>query len=183
MKLNAKILTGLIIVLIVLMQGTWVYAESWEVILWSPSTISFSGIIASQTDQDIFFYTSWTWNMFWVEDLKSSSSGYHVTLSAEDMIDENNSWNIISKSFIDAKIESGITTIYWWPSTWVTIPTSSSSWFTCIWDSIITIIERNTDVSPITWKYAIAPYFKIRVPAYQSIWSYKWVITYTLIEH
>jgi len=181
--MNKIILISCTILIAVFTQTMWVSAATGEVILWSPATISFTGITASPLDQEITYLSTWTWNMFWLEDLKSSASGYHVTLSAEDMIDEINTWNIISKTFIDAKIGTGITILSWWPSSWVTIPEPSSTGFTSIWDNQITIIERNIDVSWTTWKYAITPYFKIRVPAYQSIWSYKWVIIYTLIEH
>lgn len=150
----------------------------WNVTIWAPINISFPTMSAQDYDQIVEIQTN-TWDFFWVEDLKSSSAWYYTTLSSTNLSNWSASisaWNLKIKAW-------NWIVLMWWQqanevkvSSWTLnnfVPLSSAAW----------VIFRNENANSKVWKYWVRPLLQLTVPRYQTIWSYTWIMTFTLIEN
>ena len=166
-------------------SSSWILAvesnlviSSWAISIGYPNNLNFPNLISTENSQDIYLYSD---DYFWIEDLKSSNSGYYLTMSVSDML-----WPIssISANNIQIKVSSWITTLSWSEITQIIIPPSTASWFNIFPSaSPVTVIKRDLNTWGKIWKYWIKPTFKITIPAFQYIWSYMSTISYDLIEN
>ena len=173
----------------ILQRSTWqssdwqieasIEIEAWSVSIYHPDSIDLGKIQISSTEQnhDIVLDTP---NFFWVEDA-SWNGWYYATIQISDLSD----WNKIIESE-NAKIKIGnvIYTLAW------EIDTSSISVPSWLVEDFVefssnspaTIFQRSSTDSWIIWKYWVLPTIRLSIPAYQKVWKYNWVITFTLIE-
>ena len=154
--------------------------SAWQITIWSPATIEFPESSWSSTWEVKTITLSWS-EYFWVEDLKSSPTWFHVTIQMWELYLSTNTWKYIDWDAIEAKIATWIVVIEW-SAQWVVIPSWAQSSFTSIWTNPLTIMQRESDIWWVVWKFWVYPTLKLNIPAYQTLWNYEWVLTYTLLE-
>lgn len=149
----------------------------WLITIWGPKSIEFPWLQSKNADQEVII-SAWTWNYFYVDDLKSEKQGYYTTISSSDLSYNNNR---ISRDKIAIKWPQNVTTLSWVVAPQVKIAIWTYLDFVKL-DDPLALIYRTEDANWAIWKYWIVPDFKIKIPAYQTIWSYRWILSFTLIE-
>lgn len=151
----------------------------WHVTIWAPENIDFPSVNVQSYDQVVEIQTG-TWEILWVEDLRSAPEWYYTTISIADFF-SSNWWNISSENF-KIKADSWIVTM-WWPSvSEVKISSWSINNFVSL-NNPAWLIYRNEDAFTRVWKYWTMPKFQLTIPKYQTVWDYTWIMTFTLIEN
>ena len=121
-------------------------------------------------------------NLFRVEDMKWSSSGYYTTISASDLV-----WTIngkqysIPKSNISLKVNM-FGTISWKINGQVT-KNSKFERFYPLGEEVMFIKRESWTEAWLFWKYWARSSIQIAIPAYTPVTTYKWTITYTLYDN
>ena len=158
---------------------TKIDVTEWKITIWAPKTMIFPTISVQAYVQEVQLSTL-TWEYFWVEDLKSTSSGYYTQVSISDLT--STWWNNIRSTNIQITTTWGVTTLDWQTNAWVYIPSAIELWFQSLENPLI-LIRRNTNANWSVWKYWVKPIIKIIIPAMQPAWIYSANLTFTLIEY
>jgi len=116
---------------------------------------------------------------FKVDDQKGNLSWYYTTLSVSSLTWSN--WASIPTSAIQIKADP-VTTLSWTYNSSVFVNPTITSYVSA--SSPVQFLKRNINTGPYTlWTYWSKLWMKINIPAYQSIGTYTWTITYTLYEN
>lgn len=182
--------------------------SAWSVTIWGPTTIDFwTGTVANDTVTKLIQMSTWNcawsawvsgydYSYFWLEDLKSASSGYSTDIRISNLTD---TWKVIDAAQVSASLTWWTTDIVsldgltWTESTRpteITLSNHAVSWWPdhphgTELSSSVSMIWRTQPTTPfswIIWKYGFRPDFYIDIPKYQQLWSYKATITYTVVE-
>lgn len=153
--------------------------EPGGITIWSPAVLEFWDIAWASWNEPREITLTWS-NFFYVEDLKSASSWYSVTLQMGDFFRTDNPNIKFRWQALSVKVGSWIELISW-TATWVVVEPSIITTLTSL-GTAKTILSRNVDIWWQVWKYKFYPTFLLIVPWWQSLWDYAWTLTYTLIE-
>jgi alpha-tubulin suppressor-like RCC1 family protein len=116
---------------------------------------------------------------FKVDDQKGNNSGYYTTVSITTLT--GNNWFVIPLSQIQRKADP-ITLLSGTANTWVVLWSTLSWWYVAASTPAVFIKRDIWPNSNKKWTYWSKLRLKVDIPAYQSIWTYTWVITYTLYQ-
>lgn len=167
---------------IAILTATWAYNATWTSSYDSASYINGNGYNTGATTYSADL--SWNPNLFfWVEDLVANDEWWHTQLTISDLTASGATVKTITKDKIDARVPDWVVT-----KLASNDPTPSQmnirpwalSWSTIWWEQALTVLTRTWSTNWVVWKYWFLPEFAIRVPAYQALGSYTWVLSYTI---
>lgn len=155
--------------------------EKWVMDIWAPASLTFPTKTILSTSQVSTVANDYV-DYFWVEDLSWEANWYDTAIQVSNLTE----WaKTIASSNITMTVVSWLTLMAWNTNTDVVIPSAASTWyqnFSTWWGEKV-IIERNDDSDWILSKYWAKPTIKVNIPAYQSVWTYTGLITYSLYEY
>jgi len=149
--------------------------------IWQSGALNMGSVYISSSQQVL--ESQFTWEAyFWVEDLFGSNTGYQTTVSLSNLSGQNTSAFIPNEN-VEIKVSSATAILHTGSANPAVVVGSGTQFesYRVWWDNVFVFLNRPAGVNNgLVGMYKTFPRLKVTVPAYQSVDSYKWVITYTL---
>lgn len=114
---------------------------------------------------------------------KCATSNRHADILASSMVDQNTANNITGTAIPAANLKlqnSGV--VYFLDTTPFNSEISANAINTdTSFSTALQLIQRNAGTNPVGWKYWVKPSYKLIIPQFQQMDTYKGTITWTVI--